>query len=406
MIKQTIHIVSAGVLIAVFAIGASAGPRISTLGMSADVTAGGSGGNITGLGVLQNPNQNVGSYGSYPSLNFNSRGEHNTLDATYSYGINRYNTDPKINSSSHAAGFGYSTNGKGAEKLKVHISDQFSMSADRQTFDLLRGLDLSQIPQEFRYLFNPVVVRSTRSNTANVGLDRTISTSGSLNFTASHSIVNYRGSNAVGVLSNQQRYSATAGYTHGVEHGALNFYYGASRFRFSDFDNAWSHFASVGYTREISKEFSMSLSGGASFVQSSQTNGNRAGANASFGLQRSVQNGAFSFNLSQASGDTSGFGGVSTSRQAGIGASHKYGKNLSLGSNVSAFDIRTSTGPELSSRGISAGATLGYSIGRRWVVIAGGQYQRYTGAAAFNFNQRRIFVTFRFNNPEFWRFQG
>src|SRR4029079_13520217 len=223
MIKQATHIVSAGVLIALFAIGSSAGPRISTLGMTPHVTAGGSGGNISGLGVLQNPNQNVATYGSYPSLSFMSRGEHNTLDANYSWGFNRYNTHPKINCRSHAARFGYSTNRNGAEKMNLRISDQFSVSADRQTFDLLRGLDLSQIPQEFRYLFNPVVVRSTRSNTANVGLDRTISTSGSLNFTASHSIVNYRGSNTVGVLSNQQRYSATAGYTHAVQHGAVNF---------------------------------------------------------------------------------------------------------------------------------------------------------------------------------------
>lgn len=406
MSKQAIHIISAGVLIAVFAIGSSAQPRIYTLGMSADVTAGGSGGNISGLGVLQNPNQNVATYGSYPSLDFKSRSEHNTLDASYSWGFNRYNTDPKINSTSHGASFGFSTNRNGAEKLNVHISDQFSVSADRQTFDLLRGLDLSQIPQEFRYLFNPVVVRSTRTNTATVGVDRTISTSGSLNFSASHSIVDYRGSNTVGVLSNQQRYSATAGYTHAVEHGAVNFYYGASRFQFSDFDNAWSHFASLGYSHQFSKELSMSVGAGASFLQSRQTNGSRVGANASFGLQRSVKNGAFSLSVSQASGDSSGFGSVSTSRQAGFGISHKYGKNLSVGSSVSGFDIRTSAGPELSSRGVAVGGTVGYNIARRWAMIAGGQYQKYTGTSAFNFNQRRLFVTFRFNNPEFWRFQG
>src|SRR5262249_17792318 len=153
-------------------------------------------------------------------------------------------------------------------------------------------------------------------------------TSGSLNFSVSHSIVNYRGSNAVGVLSNQQRYSATVGYSHAVQHGAVSLYYGASRFNFSSFDDSWSHFASLGYSHEFSKELSMSVSGGASFQQSRQTNGNRAGANASFGLQRNVQNGALNFSLSQASGDTSGFGSISTSRQAGVGVSHKYGKNM------------------------------------------------------------------------------
>src|SRR5262249_53337910 len=253
--------------------------------------------------VLQNPNQNVATYGSYPSLEFKSRSEHNTLDATYSYGFNRYNTDPKINSNSHGASFGYSNNVSVAEKLKIRIADQFSVSEDRQTFDLLRGLDLSQIPQEFRYLFNPVVVRSTRSNTATVGLDRTISTYGSLNFTSSYSIVNYRGSNSLGVLSNQQRYSATVGYTHAVEHGGVSLSYGASRFNFSSFDNAWSHFASLGYSHEFSKDFSMNVSGGASFLQSKDINGNRAGANGSFTVQRLVKNGAFSLSVSQASGD-------------------------------------------------------------------------------------------------------
>jgi len=406
MKRQPIHITAAGVLIALLGTGVAAGPRISTLGMSADVTAGGSGGNIAGLGVLQNPNQTVSTYGSYPSVNFTSKGEHNTWDANYSYGFNRYNTDPKINSNSHAAGFGYSTNGSGAGKFKYRISDQFSVSADRQTFDLLRGLDLSQIPQEFRYLFNPVVVRSTRSNTVTFGTDRTVSTSGSLNFTASHSIVNYQSSNTLGVLYNQQRFSGTVGYTHAVEHGGVSFNYGASRFNFNNFDNAWSHFASVGYTHEFAADFSMNVSGGASFVQTGQANGNRVGANASLGLQRIVKNGGFSFSISQSSGDASGFGALSTSRQGGFGATHKYGKNLQLSSNASVFDIRTSVGSKLSSRGFAAGATAGYSISRRWVIVAGGQYQKYSGNSAFNFNQRRLFVTFRFNNPEFWRFQG
>ena len=365
MIRQAFHIVSAVVLVAALAMEASAGQRINTLGMTADVTAGGSGGNISGLGLAQNPNQNVVTYGSYPSLEFRSQGEHNEWNAGYSYGYSRYYTDPKINSNSHAAGFGYSTSAKSEGKLKVHISDQFSVSADRQTFDLLRGLDLSQIPQEFRYLFNPVVVRSTRSNSATAGLDRTISTSGSLNFSVSHSIVSYKGSNAKGVLSNQQRYATTVGYTHAVEHGAVSFYYGAARFNFNDFDNTWSHSASLSYSHEFSKEFSIGVGGGASYLQSRQTNGKSVGANASFSLQRTIQNGAINISVSQASGDTSGFGGVSTTRQAGIGATRKYGKNVSLGSNVSAFDIRTSSGPKLSSRGVAVGATLGYSVSKQ-----------------------------------------
>jgi hypothetical protein len=117
-----------------------------------------------------------------------------------------------------------------------------------------------------------------------------------------------------------------------------------------------------------------------------------------------VQRGSFSMNVSQTSGDTSGLGSVSTSREAGLSLSHVFRRNITISANVSGFDTQGLQVNSLSARGARAGGSIGYALRREWALSWGGQYQHYEGYRTAGYDQKRLFMTVRYSKPELWRF--
>jgi hypothetical protein len=239
-------------------------------------------------------------------------------------------------------------------------------------------------------------------------MDRQLTDRSSLVFNGSHSLLNYNdnGTQNVSSLSNQQRISGYLGYSHSLFRGSWSVGYSGSRSAFSKFDSSHTYAAQLGYDRQLSKSMSLSLSGGPSYGVSQGNTSSHLGVNASIALHRSIRNGGFSLTFSNTANDSSGYGSISTYQQAGLSGSHSLGRHLSLSLDISGYNTIDRTLSEFNTRGFSAGGSLGYSVARRWSMNFGGQYQHYDANANTQVtqNQKRIFVSMRFHNPDLWRF--
>src|SRR5581483_4913513 len=90
-------------LVALFADALSAQNRTYTLGTTVDLAGGGTN-QVTGAAAQpQNSSSFFPFYGTYPSLTLKSAGAHSILNATYSYGFNRFQSDSKYTDQSHTA---------------------------------------------------------------------------------------------------------------------------------------------------------------------------------------------------------------------------------------------------------------------------------------------------------------
>jgi hypothetical protein len=388
------------VLILVTAVHVNAQERKFTIGPRLDLVAGG--GNEPNLIGLQQSN---GLYSEvYPALEMRSTGEGDAISASYAFGYHRTITGSPYNSKSHVASVAYSTTLSPAWKLNV--SDSFQMTSDLIGFNSTRG-DISPIGGS-SFLFAPVSTgRSTRTNTAAMGAEYRWSGKSTLSFNAANSVLNYGDNTGFnGVLSNQQRLSTTVTYAQRVsQRSSWTAGYTGTVVTFQDFDTTTTHAASLGYLQQLGHDLTLQVSGGPSYVQSGQLSNNYTGYNSAASLQQVIKKkNTMSVYYSYLTGSSSGLGSVSDTRSAGFGWTRLVGREMTVYANLSAFDSKSRSGNIYNTRGFSAAATFGMPITRELSLNAGGQYQQYDQSSPFGFNQKRIFISLRYNAPELWKF--
>jgi len=390
-----------GAIIAAVSSSSYLGQGKGSIGVGADVTGGGNGPYVPGQVLTRSKSRLFGFAATYPSVDFHAHGEHASFLATYTYGFNRSFSEPSSSSNSHAATMTFSN--QAGPKWKYNFSDSFAVTSDITAFNLLRGVQPD--PQEFQFIFNPVFVQSTRSNTAALGINYEVGPRSTLELGASDSMLTYGGAQqGNGILSDQQRYSAHIKYAHNGQHSGWNLGYTGAQFQFTNFNSGRSHNVSLGYTHQFSSVLKLEIAGGPSYLETKDVVNRHVGSNASLVLQRMVRAGNFSMNYAQSSGDTSGLGAISDNQQVGLAMTHTYGKSLTFSADISAIDTRGKVANTPSSRSISTGATFGVIISKKWSLNWGGLYQKSIGNSLFAFEQERVFVSLRFRNPELWRF--
>src|SRR5580765_2331462 len=139
-----------------------AGQGRYSVGVTADVTGGGSGPTLPGGNISQSPDNFSPYVGTYPSLAFKARGEHSSLDSTYGFGYDRHFTNPAYEARTHSATLAYSI--KLGPKWAFNLADTFIQTSDISTYRLMSGS--MPVPDQFQFTFTPVFVASNRNNTA------------------------------------------------------------------------------------------------------------------------------------------------------------------------------------------------------------------------------------------------
>jgi len=400
--RHTVQAFLVVVFVMISSQGLRAGQITYKLGLNADVTGGGSGPEITSSAGSSNSTHYVGFYGTYPSIHLDARGERSSFVSSYTFGYDKYASDPGRETRSHAASVTYST--KFSPKWDLNAADSFSTTSDISTFRLLGGITTD--PDQFQFAFTPVFARSNQNNTASLSVNRTINQRSSLSFSGSYSTLFYPGGPAISsVVSDQKRIAATVTYSHSSEHNTWSLGYSGARFNFVSFQNSLNHSAIFGFSHKFSAVLSFRIDAGPSYLESLDSTKSPVGANVTAALERKVQKGSFALILNQSSGDSSGLGSVSSYRRATIAMGHTFARRTTVSANVSAFDTQGLQLNSASARGVAAGGSVGFGIGRDWSINWGGQYQHYEGYSSSGYDQNRVFVSLRYVKPELWRFQ-
>jgi hypothetical protein len=127
------------------------------------------------------------------------------------------------------------------------------------------------------------------------------------------------------------------------------------------------------------------------------------GYNTSASLQKrfrstSAQTNSIVLRYIQTSGDASGLGSVSNTRQAGFSL-RRDTRSMTAFVDISAFETTGTLGNSLNARGIQGTATIGVPLTQTLSIQGGAQYQQYDHTSPYAFSEKRVFVSLRYTNP-------
>jgi hypothetical protein len=290
-----------------------------------------------------------------------------------------------------------------SKNLKITMSDAFHVTDDITTFNALRGF--TPAAEDPSLLFNPVAVRAvSRNNNASVVTDYNLSEKSVLSFSGSHSLRDFNTSGPSGSLSDLQHINGSVTLrrrTSGKDEWSAG--YRASYFAFRTFQNALSDTGYVGYSTPVGGGFTLQLTVGVSNVQNLESRFSYVGYNTSAILQKSMSSGSFSLQYRQSSGEASGLGSISDTREARFSVRHLVG-DVTVSGNLAAFESRGRLDNPFDANGIQADGTVGTRLTREWTIQGGFQYQQYGRTSLYAFDQKRVFVSLRYDNPTLFKF--
>jgi hypothetical protein len=376
------------------------------LGASINLTGGGDN-TLNGFAITtQAPSQRfLPFYGAFPTITFSTKGEHSLVDLSYSYGFNRVGKN--FNEQSHAGSFSLSKTLN--PRWQTDLSDHFMSSTDASAFNALRNVP--SLPATI-FVFSPVNSQITsRSNNASIAASDQYTDRSSLSFSLTHNILGYGSANGSSglalndssglALMNQQQIAADIGYHYrSGQHETWTLGYNAGLFTFSQSGNAFFQTALAGYSTNVFRDFTLSITTGVSETSEGAA-GSTVGLNSSASFGKTVNHNSFLLNFSQTSGGSVGLGSLSNERQAGLSLNHT-GRHLTEFIDASAFDSHGILGNTFSQRAVSGTVSLGLVLSKQWSAQVGGLYQAYDHTSTFAFTERRAYVSIHYNNPSLW----
>ena len=129
--------------------------------------------------------------GVFPMISLDSKGGSSSINATFAYGLNRFQTsNPVVN---HTQSASLTFQKRISRRWNMVTSELFSRSSDANTFFALRGSGTDRDAPSF----SPIAANLTAiTNEAHVGFDNQFSQKSTLSFSLSHSLRGYPGDRA------------------------------------------------------------------------------------------------------------------------------------------------------------------------------------------------------------------
>jgi hypothetical protein len=373
--------------------------RSTALSASVDLVGGldsNPGGNVIGTTTQAN-----GFYSVYPALSITNRGSRSTLDLTYAFGWNQFQSELPRHSTTHTVSLAWSRNF--SSRWNMTLGESFSQSDDLYSFYALRGVAL--VEEQLVFVFAPVATEQTvRSNRLSIAVNHDISPRSTLSFHADHTMGIYEDAGTGTGLSDQ--YYATAGATYSrkvSERTSWEAGFTATRFGFDRFNGATSNVVHVGVTRVLAKDTSLRLTVGPSYVRHAGPDGANLGYQATASLTKAIERNSFHASFAQDNAMSTGLGSVSTTRTASAGFSRAFNRRVSGFADFSAFDGRAYIGNVLNSRGLSATGNVSVTLAKNLSLQGGVTFLRYSEPAPYAVTQKRVFVSLRYTQPDLLR---
>jgi len=351
-----------------------------------------------------NTGQGTGfTYSLFPSLSFSSTGPSSQLQFHYGLGVNRFDSRSELNHESHRLGAQFVA--QLTSRLSMSLLDTFRKSPDFSAASIFSGIGFDPTRGFFLDFDTVAVRRDSTANSAVLKFDYTLNPHSSLSFGGGHSFRVFE--DAPGFqngFSDQNRFDAFVRYNRQLSAktswsaGIASYHYD-----FKDFENVRTFEASFGLSHELSPRLSLNIGVGPSFVDALQGGDDNFGYNLKASLSKTLDRDTISIRYNRRSGASSGVGSVSNTHHLSLQYRRIWGR-LALDANVSAYDTSRLVDNPVSTQGYSAGLTASWAISEHWAISLGGSLLDQAGDSDLGLQRNRVFVSMRYNLPDFWRF--
>jgi hypothetical protein len=342
-------------------------------------------------------------YAASPSFKFSTIGRRSQLDLDYGFLWEHFMAQGGgVDTTFHILDANFSS--KLGQRVNLKLSDRFHTSPNLPAYYLSQSIIPSA--EGFGYVFEPMVARqSYTSNHADVALEVGIGARSSLNFGASTAFRKYESYRSFdGYLSDQVRIEGTFGYSHRAsDHTAWKLEYRIYENRFNDFSNAYTQVVLMGLSHRPSPTVSLSFEAGPAYTRGEAVQGSYVGYHLHAAAGKTLGANQFSIFYTHRSGDSTGYGSVSNIQTAGLGFMRGFGRRASLSANISLFDGKGSLDNPYDARGYYGSAMFALLLSRHWAWVFGATYRKNDHTNVSNFDQKRIYMSIRFQAPELWR---
>ncbi len=353
------------------------------------------------------------TWGLYPTLRLDSRGESSQLDLFYSFGLNRVDTDLDFDSESHAAGLDWAVT---RPRYSMRLSNQYRRSPDFATFNFFRGITFT--PEGIFFDYETLALRRTsHNNNADWGLDYRIGARSLMTFGLGHSLRQYEQDPLFARrITDQRRYSGDMGFRRELSaRSSLD-----TRYRFSYFDyetgiyhDARNHDMTLGFNRQVTPTVSLRLGAGPSYTDQAGTDFSFWGYNAEASISKRFEREFISLYYRRANAASIGIGSVSKTQRLGFGFTRHFTRRFSGNFGLSLFETERLFDNRFDLRGLQSSLVFSFLLSRNLFLNVGAGYQSQREIAdleeldlfgRFGLDRRRAFVSLRFALPQFWRF--
>lgn len=345
-------------------------------------------------------------YAAYPEITINSEGPRSFFNLSYSFGLNRIENDAlDLDYESHTLQGFLNTNL--TRNLSLAFTESFMQSPDFSTSSLFRGL--VSTPEGVFLDFDTIALRrKSYSTSESLTLDYRLNPNSDLSLSFGHYLRNYEQTpDFESGVSDQSSFNGNLKYTGSISpRTSWNLAYSLSQFVFQEFEDVQTHNIAIGLSRQISPTVLFTLETGPSYTEVLGTSESFSSwRNGTLSISKSFEDNLLSIFYSARSGTTTGVGYVSDAQSVGLALSRSAGRRIRLATNVSLYKNQRRLDNPIETRGLSVSQFLNFSLTDQWFLVLGGSYQTQAGTDAFDFERRRVFISFRLMLPELLRFQ-
>jgi hypothetical protein len=345
-------------------------------------------------------------YGVYPSIWLNSLGRASRLELKYDFGLNRVDSDLNLNSESHGASGFFET--RLGRRANLSIANSFRKSPDFTTFNFFRGIVFT--PDGVFFDFETVALRrDSYENTATVNVDYQTGARSYLEFGFGHSLGRFDEDPFFQQrLADQDRFLGSFHFRREMSRQtSWNVGYRAAHYDFRrEFSDGRTHDMSVGLRHLLSPTVRLNASAGPSYTESLGGDGFNSflGYHADFSVSKSFEDEVVTLSYRRENGTSVGIGSLSKAQRLGFGVTHSLGRDSTLKFGLSLYETQRIFDNPFETRGVDASLVWSYLLTQNVAISAGGSYRAQEGNDFLDFDRRRVFISLRFQAPDFWRF--
>lgn|GEM_PF-2451192 len=369
---------------------------------------------VSGLGLFNQEEDYITSYGVYPSIRLNSEGPNTEYQLYYVFGLNRMDTSLDLDSESHEAGA--LLRGNLSRNVSLRITERFRKSPDFGTFSFFRGIVFTPEGMFFDYE-NVALRRDSYHNDTTAMIGYRFGPRSTLSFGGGTSVRNFEADPLFARrYPNQNQYNGTIKLTRDLNaRTGWSIGYNMTHHDFRQvYSDARVHDATIGLNHQISRTAALTMEAGPSYTEflgDTTESSSYTGYNARLNVTKSFEDEEISLSYRRRSGAGVGFGGLSRTQEVAFHFMRPLGRSTLINFGATLFDTDRVFENPYETRGLRTSLVWSYLISPNWKINVGASYVSQDSPniesdlpSFLDLERRRVYVSLTFVLPNMWRF--